>query len=142
MCYKDYLPRVGQSLMLAGFAVGSVLGGPVADKYGKKPTLLVSLVVMNILGLSVSVSQGFLTYGLLRFLIGSVFKVRLLLYTTYCQGHLFNGSHHAYVVIKYFTSINFTTIIMILTTIITTILITFYIIILIIVIITSVSIIS
>ncbi|XP_071832277.1 organic cation transporter-like protein isoform X2 [Apostichopus japonicus] len=74
VCARDFLPGVGQSLILAGFAVGSILGGPVADKYGKKPTLLISLVIFNAVGLSVSLSQGFIAFGILRFLMGTIFK--------------------------------------------------------------------
>ncbi|PIK44539.1 putative solute carrier family 22 member 13-like [Apostichopus japonicus] len=74
VCDKDVLPRISQALVLAGFAFGSILGGPVADKYGRRPSILLSLVIFNIVGLSVSFVQNYLTFIILRFMMATIFK--------------------------------------------------------------------
>ncbi|KAJ8032612.1 Solute carrier family 22 member 13 [Holothuria leucospilota] len=74
VCNRDFLPDLSQSLLMVGFAVGSLVGGPLADKYGRRPTILICLILFNVIGLSVSLVQSFAAFVTLRFLMGALFK--------------------------------------------------------------------
>lgn len=74
VCDKDFLPGVSQSLLMAGFGLGSVIGGPLADVYGRRPTVIGSLILFNAIGLSVSLAPNFALFVILRHLMGGIFK--------------------------------------------------------------------
>lgn len=74
VCGRDYLPGLSQSFLVAGFGIGSLVGGPIADKYGRRPIIIVSLILFNAIGLAVSVVQSYALFVTLRFLAGFIFK--------------------------------------------------------------------
>ncbi|KAJ8044443.1 Solute carrier family 22 member 6-A [Holothuria leucospilota] len=74
VCDKDSLPGLSQSIMLAGFAVGSILAGTAADKYGRRPVTIASILLFNIVGIAVSFSPNYATFVTLRFLLGVIFR--------------------------------------------------------------------
>lgn len=75
VCDKDFLPGLSQSLLLTGFALGSVIGGPLADTYGRRPTIIGAVVLFNVVGLAVSLAPSFAVFTTLRLLMGGIFKV-------------------------------------------------------------------
>ncbi|PIK62276.1 putative organic cation transporter protein [Apostichopus japonicus] len=75
VCARDILPDLSQSIMVIGFAVGSLLAGPLADKCGRRPTLLLGSIVYLIIGLLVSFSPNYVVYVCLRSLLGAVMFV-------------------------------------------------------------------
>ncbi|XP_071835101.1 organic anion transporter 3-like [Apostichopus japonicus] len=70
VCDKDSLAGLSQSIMLAGFALGAIITGTIADKYGRRLITIVSLVIFNILGIAVSFSPNYATFVTLRFFLG------------------------------------------------------------------------
>ncbi|KAJ8032333.1 Organic cation transporter-like protein [Holothuria leucospilota] len=74
VCDKDFLPGLSQSLLLTGFALGSVIGGPLADTYGRRPTIIGAVVLFNVVGLAVSLAPSFAVFTTLRLLMGGIFK--------------------------------------------------------------------
>lgn len=77
VCTRDYLPDLSQTILMAGYAVGSIMAGPLADKYGRRLTQLVSVIVLTILCLAVSLSPNYFVYVSLRFICGAVVMVSL-----------------------------------------------------------------
>ncbi|KAJ8032335.1 Organic cation transporter-like protein [Holothuria leucospilota] len=74
VCDKDFLPGLSQSLLLTGFGLGSVIGGPLADTYGRRPTIIGAVVLFNVVGLAVSLAPSFAVFTTLRLLMGGIFK--------------------------------------------------------------------
>lgn len=74
VCSNDYLPGLSQSILLAGFGVGSIMAGPAADKFGRKPTTVIAVVIINILGIAISYSPNYAVFVSLRFTFGFVYK--------------------------------------------------------------------
>ncbi|KAJ8032204.1 Solute carrier family 22 member 8 [Holothuria leucospilota] len=75
VCTRDYLPDLSQSILMAGYAVGSIVAGPLADKYGRRPTQLVSVIVVTLAGFAVPLSPNYFVYVSLRFICGVVVMV-------------------------------------------------------------------
>jgi DHA1 family bicyclomycin/chloramphenicol resistance-like MFS transporter len=46
-------------LFLLGFSISPIIGGPLADRYGRKPTLLVSLFVMSLAAFGCMLDESF-----------------------------------------------------------------------------------
>lgn len=69
------MPGLSQSILLAGFGVGSIIAGPAADRFGRKPTIVIAVVIINILGIAISYSPNYAVFVSLRFTFGFVYKV-------------------------------------------------------------------
>ncbi|WP_445947397.1 MFS transporter, partial [Shewanella sp.] len=56
------------SLYLAGYALGMLTFGPIADKIGRRPLVLVGLIGFALISLAISMSQSIEVFLGLRFL--------------------------------------------------------------------------
>lgn len=70
VCSDDYLLGIAGSLYFLGFLIGAGAGGALADKFGRRPTLLTTLLLMVVLNLACAASPSFVVYATLRFLLG------------------------------------------------------------------------
>ncbi len=69
---------------LIGFAIGAIAHGPVADKFGRRPTLIGGLVIGGVFSILTAVAaQSFATFVLLRVLTGVGLGVLMPLGTAY-----------------------------------------------------------
>ncbi|MFJ3487824.1 MFS transporter [Pseudomonas sp. NPDC090202] len=55
---------------LVGLAIGALLGGPLADRFGRRPVLTVSVLFFGLMSLASALSPDVTTLSLLRFLTG------------------------------------------------------------------------
>ena len=64
------MASLSSSIIFAGWFIGAIVGGLIADKYGRKPTICVFAALMSILGLIIAFPKVFWAYIVLRFFIG------------------------------------------------------------------------
>jgi len=55
-------------LFLIGFALGQLVGGPLSDRYGRKPIAYIGLAVFLVCSLLISLSDNVETFYILRFI--------------------------------------------------------------------------
>eukprot|EP01025_Chloroclados_australasicus_P039558 TRINITY_DN4101_c0_g1_i10.p1 TRINITY_DN4101_c0_g1~~TRINITY_DN4101_c0_g1_i10.p1 ORF type:complete len:522 (-),score=40.31 TRINITY_DN4101_c0_g1_i10:308-1873(-) len=67
---EAYWAQISQALFFAGFLVGCGFFGWIADKYGRKRAMLLSLIVSSTFGMLTAVAPSIYWYGILRFLTG------------------------------------------------------------------------
>ncbi|MEX0760544.1 MAG: MFS transporter, partial [Tistlia sp.] len=60
------------SLFVTGFLIAPLVGGPLADRFGRRPALLGALLAFSLASLACAAAPTFLTLLLARFVQGTV----------------------------------------------------------------------
>ncbi|KAJ8985369.1 hypothetical protein NQ317_008403 [Molorchus minor] len=72
VCDRKSLNSFGEMMFLAGVAIGGLVCGILSDKYGRKRTLMASVLIQSLLGTAIAFSPYFLMYAILRAALGFI----------------------------------------------------------------------
>lgn len=70
VCDRNYLNTIAEMLFLFGIAVGGVVSGMISDRFGRKKTLIASLIMQTLLGISITFCPWYELYLAQRVLLG------------------------------------------------------------------------
>ncbi|XP_068085602.1 organic cation transporter protein [Anabrus simplex] len=70
VCDEAWLVPTGQSMVMLGDLLGSVVFGILSDRYGRKPTFFVSLVLQLVFGLVLAFLHNVIAFMVVRVAIG------------------------------------------------------------------------
>ncbi|KAJ8029089.1 Solute carrier family 22 member 6-A [Holothuria leucospilota] len=68
VCDRASFPGISQSIIIAGIGAGNIIWGPLADRWGRRPTFITALILFNIAGLAIAFSSSYVMFASLRFL--------------------------------------------------------------------------
>ncbi|XP_029983819.1 organic cation transporter protein [Sphaeramia orbicularis] len=71
VCDRASLNHFGSSIYMFGLLVGAVVFGSLADKYGRRNIVLISLTIQVVFGVCAAFAPNFYIYTALRFMVGT-----------------------------------------------------------------------
>ncbi|KAJ3665869.1 hypothetical protein Zmor_001334 [Zophobas morio] len=72
VCDRKTLNNISEMMFLGGVAIGGLVCGILSDKYGRKRTLMASVLLQTILGVVISFAPWFQMYFILRAALGFI----------------------------------------------------------------------
>ncbi|KAI4458533.1 solute carrier family 22 member [Holotrichia oblita] len=72
LCDRKYLNNVSEMMFLAGVAIGGFVCGLISDKFGRKRTLMGSVLIQTLLGVTIAIVPWFEMYFILRAILGFI----------------------------------------------------------------------
>ncbi|KAJ8949972.1 hypothetical protein NQ318_002380, partial [Aromia moschata] len=70
-CKKAYLIATSNSIFMVGVMIGSIVFGEMSDRYGRKLTFFISLVIQLVFGIIASFAPEYWTFTIARAVVGA-----------------------------------------------------------------------
>ena len=75
VCERAYLSYLATTIYFLGVMLGGLTFGPLAEKYGRRPVLLVSLVASVVFSISLTLVNSYVAFVLIRLVNGFFLQV-------------------------------------------------------------------
>uniref|UniRef100_F7GAM4 Major facilitator superfamily (MFS) profile domain-containing protein n=1 Tax=Ornithorhynchus anatinus TaxID=9258 RepID=F7GAM4_ORNAN len=82
VCDRKYEKEVSQSIFMAGLLLGAATFGPLSDRFGRRITILVELLLQAVIGIGTAFVPNFYLYMALRFVVGTAVSGFAISYIT------------------------------------------------------------
>ena len=76
VCDKKYLGMLSASIFFFGTMTGAIIFGILSDRFGRKKVIIITIIGQIIAGIALSLSPNYISYAVLRFMLGLFTEVR------------------------------------------------------------------
>ncbi|KAK6189118.1 hypothetical protein SNE40_005156 [Patella caerulea] len=98
VCERGALGDLPQTLLILGQAIGALVLPFFSDRYGRKPTNIISYVCVIGIGVGTAFSNSYITFAILRLLMGIVQQGMVLSLTTFSM-EVYSTQYRRYVAV-------------------------------------------
>uniref|UniRef100_A0A8C0FHC5 Solute carrier family 22 member 13 n=1 Tax=Bubo bubo TaxID=30461 RepID=A0A8C0FHC5_BUBBB len=71
VCERKYLNDISQSIYMLGLFLGSMIFGPLSDRIGRRPVILISIFLQGLFGVGIAFVPHFYVYVAFRCVVGA-----------------------------------------------------------------------
>lgn len=71
VCEDDRLPYQSQTIFYVGTSLGCIVFGLIADRFGRKPSIILSYIIATVAGIGTAFTKSIYTFNFLRFFVGA-----------------------------------------------------------------------
>uniref|UniRef100_A0A8C3Q519 Uncharacterized protein n=1 Tax=Geospiza parvula TaxID=87175 RepID=A0A8C3Q519_GEOPR len=71
VCDRKDLNDIAQAIYMAGLLLGSMIFGPLSDRFGRRPVILISVFLQGLIGLGIAFVPHFYVYMAFRCVLGA-----------------------------------------------------------------------
>uniref|UniRef100_F7BZ53 Solute carrier family 22 member 13 n=1 Tax=Xenopus tropicalis TaxID=8364 RepID=F7BZ53_XENTR len=71
VCHRREQTGISQSVYMSGLLIGALLFGPLGDRIGRRPVILLSMLLQLVFGLSAAFAPHFYVYTAFRWVVGT-----------------------------------------------------------------------
>ncbi|GBM98793.1 Carcinine transporter [Araneus ventricosus] len=71
VCDNDQLPYQSQTIFYVGTSLGCIVFGLIADRFGRRPSIILSYIIACVAGIGSAFTTSFYTFNILRFFVGA-----------------------------------------------------------------------
>lgn len=71
VCDKAWWRGTSDAFLMMGVLLGSLIFGDISDRFGRKPTFMISIIIMDVFGLLAAFAPDFWTFTACRLIVGA-----------------------------------------------------------------------
>lgn len=71
VCDRAWYRGTSDAFLMMGVLIGSLVFGDISDRYGRKPTFMISIVIMDVFGILAAFAPDFWTFTACRLVVGA-----------------------------------------------------------------------
>ncbi|XP_044150187.1 solute carrier family 22 member 13-like isoform X1 [Bufo gargarizans] len=98
VCHRKEETEISQSIYMSGLLIGSIIFGPLGDRIGRRPVILISMLLMFSFGIGAAFVTEFYVYIALRCVVGMAMS-GVLINNLVLVAEWVGSSHRAYATI-------------------------------------------
>eukprot|EP00079_Xenopus_tropicalis_P026679 XP_012820545.2 PREDICTED: LOW QUALITY PROTEIN: solute carrier family 22 member 13 [Xenopus tropicalis] len=87
VCHRREQTGISQSVYMSGLLIGALLFGPLGDRIGRRPVILLSMLLQLVFGLSAAFAPHFYVYTAFRVSVGTSMS-GLMINTSFSKCHI------------------------------------------------------